>query len=214
MVPILDISPLLSPRLALWPGDPPLALEPVAALAQGASQELHVLHTGLHAGAHVDAPSHIVPGGADISQLGLAPFLGLCEVVAMEVGPGERIPAEALRRARAPRVLFKTCSREDPSSFREDFPGLSLELIRHMKTQDCMLVGLDSPSVDPYASSSLEAHHALMEAGMAILEGLSLARVAPGLYTLVALPLKLERGDGSLVRAVLLPPETGIAWDS
>ena len=40
-----------------------------------------------------------------------------------------------------------------------------------------------------------------------ILEGIDLAHVAPGEYRLIALPLRIERGDGSPVRAVLLPGE-------
>jgi arylformamidase len=39
---------------------------------------------------------------------------------------------------------------------------------------------------------------------MAILEGIVLSGVADGLYTLVALPLRLEGADASPVRAVLL----------
>jgi arylformamidase len=67
-----------------------------------------------------------------------------------------------------------------------------------------VLVGLDTPSVDPFASTALESHHALFERGLRCLEGLCLKEVPPGLYTLIALPLKIEGGDGSPVRAVLL----------
>ncbi len=37
------------------------------------------------------------------------------------------------------------------------------------------------------------------------LEGIILTHVKPGLYQLIALPLKIEGGDASPVRAVLLP---------
>jgi kynurenine formamidase len=75
------------------------------------------------------------------------------------------------------------------------------------------LVGIDSPSADP-ADSDLEcpAHHALLGAGIPIVEGLcNLDRLPdePGAFWFAAFPLKLEGADGSPVRAVaLLPAQT------
>ena len=65
------------------------------------------------------------------------------------------------------------------------------------------LVGIDTPSVDLYASSSLETHIACLRCDMAILEGLVLKHVPPGAYALIALPLRLVGFDASPVRAVL-----------
>jgi arylformamidase len=68
-----------------------------------------------------------------------------------------------------------------------------------------VLVGIDTPSIDPQNSKVLESHAAVARAGLSILEGLVLSHVSPGFYTLVALPLALEGLDASPVRAVLLP---------
>jgi arylformamidase len=198
---IFDISPLLSAKLAVWPGDTPFAL----ATREDAGTRLGSLHTTLHAGAHADAPCHVLRAGRGIHALELEPYFGACEVLEVCLPPGARILPEHLPTAiRAPRVLFKTGSNPDPARFSEDFVALSSELIRHLKPQGCVLVGIDTPSVDPFSSSALECHHALFEAGMGNLEGLDLAAVAPGLYTLIALPLRIEDGDGSPVRAVLM----------
>ncbi len=59
------------------------------------------------------------------------------------------------------------------------------------------------PSVDHRTSQDLPIHHALDAAGIVILENLDLRAVAPGVYELIALPLKIRGGDGSPVRAVL-----------
>ena len=66
-----------------------------------------------------------------------------------------------------------------------------------------VLVGIDTPSVDPETSKTLEAHNACRIANMRILENLVLAHVEPGDYELIALPLKFENLDASPVRAVL-----------
>jgi arylformamidase len=135
----------------------------------------------------------------------LEPYLGSCEVIEVRLGSGACIrPEHVPGPLRAPRVLFKTNSNPDPEGFAEDFVALSPDLIPHLKDQGCVLVGIDTPSLDPFQSKDLPCHHALFDAGMHNLEGLDLAAVEPGLYTLIALPLRIEDGDGSPVRAVLL----------
>jgi arylformamidase len=57
--------------------------------------------------------------------------------------------------------------------------------------------------VDEIDSKSLQNHHALARAGIAIVESLDLSRVGSGVYNLAALPLKIARGDGAPLRAVL-----------
>ena len=65
------------------------------------------------------------------------------------------------------------------------------------------LVGIDTPSLDPAASKSLDSHQRIRAHGMAILEGIVLDDVPAGDYELIALPLKIRGGDASPVRAVL-----------
>ena len=65
------------------------------------------------------------------------------------------------------------------------------------------LVGLDSPSVDPAESKTLESHQQLLAHDLRVLENLVLDEVDPGDYELIALPLKLASADASPVRAIL-----------
>jgi arylformamidase len=69
------------------------------------------------------------------------------------------------------------------------------------------LVGSDAPSMDHVDSKTLDTHHILVDQGVAVLENLVLSHVAPGVYTLIALPLKLVEADSSPVRAVLIEGE-------
>lgn len=202
---VIDITSTLSPRLAVWPGDVNFFRQSWAHEADGHFTDVSFMRTTLHVGTHADAPAHILKGGATIDELDLSPFLGPCEVIEVTLPARERIlPKHLASHVRAPRVLFKTGSYPDPECFTEDFNALSPELIRCLKDQGCVLTGLDTPSVDPFDSDHLESHHALFKSGLRYLEGLWLKDVLPGLYTLVALPLKIEGGDGSPVRAVLV----------
>jgi arylformamidase len=72
-----------------------------------------------------------------------------------------------------------------------------------LRDRGVILLGLDVPSVDRIDSKDLPIHHALGSHGIAILESVDLTRVEPGVYELIALPLKVVGADGSPVRAVL-----------
>jgi len=65
------------------------------------------------------------------------------------------------------------------------------------------LVGIDSQSVDPADSKTLDSHHRLLAHDLRVLENLVLDHVPPGDYELIALPLKFATLDASPVRAVL-----------
>ena len=65
------------------------------------------------------------------------------------------------------------------------------------------LIGVDTPSLDPQTSKTMDAHLAVAKHGMAILESLVLDAVPFGAYELIALPLKIAGADSSPVRAVL-----------
>ncbi len=202
---IHDISPLISPRIAVWPGDVPFSRQVALSMAEGANLDLSGVTTTLHLGAHADAPSHFVAGADGIAAVDLAPYFGPCQVMRVRVGRGERIRPEHLSAAiAAPRVLFHTGTFPDPESWNTDFASLSPELVEHLHAQGVVLVGLDTPSVDPFESKALEAHQALGRCGMRNLEGLVLDAVPEGRYTLAALPLKLDGADASPVRAALM----------
>jgi arylformamidase len=135
----------------------------------------------------------------------VAPYLGLCEVMHVDVGRDERIvPAHLPHPPRAPRVLFRTGTFPDPDDFTEDFAALSPELVHHLADHGVGLVGLDTPSVDLCHDQALIAHHAIARRDLCILEGVVLDHVPAGLYHLVAPPLALEGADASPVRALLL----------
>ena len=90
-----------------------------------------------------------------------------------------------------------------PEAWNEDFSGLSVELVDALAARGVLTIGVDTPSVDPMSSKDLPAHGACARHDIAIVEGLALAGVEPGVYDLSAAPLRLMGFDGSPVRAVL-----------
>jgi arylformamidase len=203
---LYDITPPIRPGIPVWPGDTEYSAELTWSIARGDSVNVSAVTTTPHLGAHADAPFHVAEGGATVADLPLEPFLGPCRVVEVPPEPlilPEHLPGVDL--GDPPRLLLKTGSVGDRSRFPERFSALSPELARALGAAGALLVGLDTPSVDPFDSKDLAAHHALVAGGVVNLEGLLLADVPPGLYELIALPLRLEGLDASPVRAVLRP---------
>jgi arylformamidase len=201
---IYDISPPITSRLKVWPGDSPPTREVLLDMHRGDNLTLSTLRATVHLGAHADAPSHYGAGAPAIDERGLDCYLGPCQVVRVAAARGARVAPEQLPGpVRAPRVLIATGTFPDPEVFNTDFAALSPELVRRLHEQGVQLIGIDTPSVDLFESNDLPSHQAFLRYDMAILEGLVLNGVPEGVYELIALPLRLVAFDASPVRAVL-----------
>ncbi len=202
---LIDISPLISPRTAVFPGDRKFERNVVMDLAKGDNLTLSSITTTVHIGAHADAPSHYSKSGEAISERELSYYYGKVQVIEVAAQPFERIGAEDVTvEILAPRVLFKTGSFPDPAQWNDDFNSLSAQLIQMLHSKGVILVGIDTPSVDPAPAKELLSHQAIANHDMAILEGLDLSQVEAGEYILSAFPLKIAGADASPVRAVLI----------
>ena len=208
MPQLIDISPLLSPRLAVWPGDAPFEREVRRSFAAGDGLDLSAIRTSLHAGAHADAPSHYSDGGEPIDRCPLDLYYGPCRVIRAAAGPRTRLlPEHVTCPIDAPRILLRTDTFTDRERFDPSFAALSPELLSWLADRGVRLVGIDTPSVDLFDDGDLLSHNEAARRDLALLEGLDLGGVEPGRYTLIALPLRIEGGDGSPVRAALAPSQ-------
>lgn len=207
---MIDISRLLTPGHPTWPGDAPFRLEAGARISRGDSVNTGEVRTSTHTGTHVDAPWHYADTAPKLGEIGLAPYLGRCRVLSVEavgglVGPDALDPLPA---ALPPRLLLHTGQPAHWAEFPSAFAALDPAFVREAARRGVRLIGTDSPSVDPLTSKALDAHHACLEAGVLILEGLNLSATPDGEYDLVCLPLPLVDADGAPARAVLLPAGT------
>ena len=199
-----DITLALRDDLPCWPGDTPFRFDLAWSKAGGATVNVGRVSTSIHVGTHVDAPFHFDDAGATVDALGLGPFLGPARVVDVRGLASIRVEdLEPFDLAGTPRVLLRTDGWLDRSRFPESIPVMDAAVPAFLAGRGVILVGLDVPSVDPIDSKDLPIHHALGSFGIAILESVDLTRVEPGVYELIALPLKIAGGDGSPVRALL-----------
>jgi arylformamidase len=202
---LYDISRRIAPGIAVWPGDTPFQNHFVMQMQKGDSCNVGTVTMSVHTGSHTDAPFHFEDRGLDISEVPLDKYLGPATVI--EIPSAKCIEPRhivGLDYGKTSRILFKTKASARPNdAWDEDFVYLSEAAAELLGQNAVQLVGLDSPSVDPFRSKTLTAHKILLRYGVAILEGLNLQAVPPGEYELIALPLKLAGLDASPVRAVL-----------
>jgi arylformamidase len=199
------------PRPAPWhppvyPGDTPLRLHWTSSLGPGCAVNVGALTLSTHLGAHADAPLHYDPQGAAVGALALEPFLGPCRVVHAR-GNAALVQvadlAHALGDPLPPRLLVRTRVHPAPAHWDANFRALAPALLEHLADRGLLLVGVDTPSVDPADSTDLPSHQVLRQRDLRVLENLVLDEVPEGDYELIALPLKLSTADASPVRAVL-----------
>jgi arylformamidase len=157
-----------------------------------------------HFGTHLDAPMHFAESDITINRVPLESVCGTALVVE-SLGSEEIVLPANLELPE--RVLFRTGDWPNHGKFPKQIPTLALRTIEQLAKAGVQLVGVDLPSVDQLDSRDLPIHHALLGAGIHILESLWLEAVWPGMYYLIALPIKLVGADAAPVRAVLLPKE-------
>lgn len=200
---IIDISQTLQPGITVWPGDTEFRTFWVMCQAAGAACNVGSITMSLHTGTHADAPFHVQPDGLSMENLDLTPFIGTALVVdATDSHPISAGHIRTLPDGVAERVLFRTKAMT-PGEITSPAGHFLPEAARGLVAHGVRLVGIDTPSVDPADSDSLEAHHIFAAAGVVLLENLRLDNVPPGRYELIALPLKLAGMDASPVRAIL-----------
>ena len=115
----------------------------------------------------------------------------------------EDLQPQAEDIAATSRLLIKTGRWSNSTIFPNQIPVIAADVPAWLQKNGVKLLGLDLPSMDEIDSKSLQNHHALAYAGIAIVESLDLSDVAPGIYNFAALPMKIAAADGAPVRAIL-----------
>ncbi len=204
---IYDITVPVQPQMPVWPGDPAVEIHQVSVIGPESHANVSHLKLGAHTGTHVDAPWHFVAEGIKLDQVPLEVYVGPALVV--ELADVDIITRADIAGLALPpnltRILFKTRNSQiwacRENRFQEDFVALREDAALDLVQKGIRLVGIDYLSIAPYRNS-VPTHRALLEAEVAVVEGLNLSAVTPGMYQLTCLPLRLNV-DGAPARAIL-----------
>ena len=169
------------------------------------------LEMGVHIGTHVDAPLHVLPGAAAVSDLPVERFFGSAVAVGAPKEPGLDIePADFkevdLRKGDI--VLVRTGWEERSGTaafFQGEWPGFSTAAVERLLAVGVKAIGIDSPSADsPRAiATGFGSHKRLLAAGIPLFEALvNLRRLVGRRFLFIGLPLPFQGTEASPVRAV------------
>ncbi|WP_332649302.1 cyclase family protein [Lysinibacillus sp. 54212] len=199
----IDISQPLRSTTAVWPGDAPFSYRLVATLeADGAN--VGEMTASMHIGTHVDAPFHYKEDGVTIDRLSPELFIG--EALVVDLRGHEVIYASHFADVDltgVSRVLVKLRDEVEVDKFPVSYPIFDESVAEFLCDKGVKLIGVDTPSVDAVENVSLTMHNACAKYNLIIIENLLLQDVSSGLYDFIGLPLRVEGGDGSPIRAVL-----------
>jgi len=224
---LVDLTHPLHEGAPTWTGRCGFRMEIRIDYDQGLRVQSYKSHAGI--GTHIDAPSHFIPGGANVDQLHLEEcFVPACvfdlrsrmdprlsvspsDVEAYEKTYGP-IPQGALVIARTGWEQFWS----DPEAYRNPdasgvirFPTFSQQAAEMLLEKKIAGIGIDTLSPD--GPEAFPVHLAVLGAGKYILENLAyLDRLPPKGAFAICLPLKIKGATEAGVRAAALVPKQPI----
>jgi arylformamidase len=203
----LDVTVNVKTGMAHWPGDIDVSVARVSNMAEGALYNLSRLHMSAHTGTHMDAPLHFVDGAASIDQIPLDATVGPARVIEIDAAESiGRADLEPFEIEPGERLIVKTRNTPrcwETDEFLKDFVYISEDGAQYLVERKIRAIGVDYLSVAGFYKDTVETHVALLGAGIWIVEGLDLRKIAPGRYDLICLPLKLLGAEGAPARAIL-----------
>jgi arylformamidase len=207
----IDITLPIHNAMVCWPDDPPTVVQRFRDAEKGDPVTMSQMSLISHIGTHIDAPLHFIQRGATIDSMPLGVGVGPARVI--EISDPESVKLEEVKAHRirkGERILFKTSNSArvyKTDDFVRDYVYISPEAAHFLADKNVRLVGLDYISVGSILrpESLGETHKALLGGGVWILEGLNLQGVEAGRYQLICLPIRLEKGDAGIARAILKP---------
>lgn len=206
---VIDLTYTLTENMQVYPGTKPPVLKGSAGYEKFGCRET-ILTVYSHTGTHMDAPAHIFPDGTTLDKLDASMFFGKALVIDCRGAVGE-IGMEYIEPNmelcdKADFLLFMTGWDEfyGEDKFFKDYPLISEDVCRYLKSSGKKGAGFDVISPDPVSGGELIRHKILLSGeDFVIIENLTgLDALGSGLVDFYAFPLKFDNADGSPVRAV------------
>ncbi len=209
---LVDLTHKIHPEMQVFPTDPkPMTIRWAKRETYGFESE--VIYMSTHTGTHIDAPYHFHPDGKSIDEVPLDIFVRDGIALDAEKEPEEYLSLKDLQEAvkksgtsvEGRAVLIHTgWSRQwGKKDYLARNPGVSKEAARYLVSKKAALVGVDSANIDHPSDSLFSVHNTLLPNRIPIVENLrGLDSLSGTRFRFIALPLKIQGGTGSPVRAV------------
>ncbi len=173
------------------------------------------LHLYSHSGTHMDAPLHFEVNEQTIDQLPPERLISEAWVVDIRnIQPKEEIKISHLEKIASDFVAGESVilhtgwsKKIGTPAYRDELPRISEELANWLGEKKVNILGVEPPSVADVNNIKevTNIHNILMKKDVIIVEGLcNIEQITKPKVTLVALPLKVEGGDGAPSRVLAI----------
>jgi kynurenine formamidase len=173
------------------------------------------LHLYSHSGTHMDAPLHFEVNDQTMDKIPASRLVSEAWVVDVtHIQPKELITVDHLKvihnkiQEGQSIILHTGWSKKlGTDEYRNGLPRISSELAQWLGENGVNILGVEPPSVADVNNLKevTEIHTILMQNDIVIIEGLTnLEEISKEKVILIALPLKVENGDGAPARVIAL----------
>jgi len=203
---IIDISWPLSQKSTTYKDKKSIQFSLINTVEKDGVQESS-LTLSSHTGTHVDAPAHFLADGKNIDKIPLDQLIGPCKVFDLtkitNVITAEHLHDFDLEEDDI--VLFKTSNSllAATAPFKKDFVYLDFSAAHYLVDCGISAIGFDYLGIERDQPAH-DTHKILMDADIAIIEGLRLSHVKQDSYLFVCLPLAVQELEAAPARAILV----------
>jgi len=160
-----------------------------------------------HTGTHVDAPSHFLRDGKTIDEMDLSKLIGKCRVIDLSTAEDQITGAHLENHEinAGDIVLLKTTNslQQPTDKFNPHFIYLGVGGANYLAEKKVKAVGIDYLGIER-GNPDHETHTTLFHANIAVVEGLRLGHVNPGVYDFICLPLNVIGTEAAPAIAILI----------
>lgn len=217
----IDLTHPMGNGMPVWPTHPPFRQTGLDSFEAGNIACNHLVEFSEHCGTHLDAPRHFVPTGTSIADIGIDLLFG--RMVCLDVSdqsPDSEVSLEKILSFEAQNGRIQPGDAalfyfgwehfwghpRDGAKFFADWPGLSEGAAVLLTERGIRLAACDCLSLDRFGSPDYPVHRQLLGNGIMIGENFCNLSLLPPVAWLATLPLPIQEGSGSPVRAVAFLP--------
>lgn len=196
---IIDLSVKINEKTPAYPGDPPFSANQTGSLESNNCVD-HEFKMGNHLGTHIDAPSHVVDGGARVDGFEVEQFIGKGRII--DVSDNDFSQEKFAQIAADEIIVLHTGMSEkyNQDEYFKKYPVMPVEISDLLVDIGIKMVAVDSCSVDAFGS--FINHETLLRGNVLIAENLTNTEKLLGKsFRIYAFPLRLDL-DGSPARVV------------
>lgn len=198
---LVDLTQTFTDNMPVFPGDPCARLYQTMGVTKDGFTD-HKIESTMHVGTHIDAPLHMIEGGACICDIPLNQCTGKGHLI--DARGKKTIDADVLQGhdIQAGDIVLIWTGWSD--KFRDavyytDYPVLTSALGQTLVDKKIAMVGMDTPSPD---HDPFPVHKILLSKGILIIENMTnLAALADQKFKIHAYPMKYQ-SDAAPARIV------------